>query len=180
MNPDCKLAVPVIFLYLADLYYSHRSYSRLLAFEGARVLFRLGCDVRIFEAAGLPVKDDEQHDHPKVQELRDLSRWSDAHFWVSPEQHGNLVSLMPWFEDAKSGERMPNPSRQTLCTSTSDLHTDCGVQESNRLDSFEYRFHAAYARTNASYSTSLRRVAIVQRCQLPTNPRAVDAHVYHS
>lgn len=38
------------------------------------------------------MKDDSQHDHPKVQELRDLSRWSDGQFWVSPEQHGNLVS----------------------------------------------------------------------------------------
>jgi arsenic resistance protein ArsH len=37
------------------------------------------------------MKDDVQHTHPKVQELRDLSRWSDGHFWVSPEQHGNLV-----------------------------------------------------------------------------------------
>jgi arsenic resistance protein ArsH len=68
-----------------------RSYSRLLAFECARILSRLGCDVRVFDPAGLPVKDDVQHDHPKVQELRHLSKWSDGHVWVSPEQHGNLV-----------------------------------------------------------------------------------------
>ncbi|KAI4190447.1 MAG: hypothetical protein LQ346_004917 [Caloplaca aetnensis] len=70
-----------------------RSYSRLLAFEGARILFRLGCDVRIYDATDLPMKDDVQHDHSKVQELRDLSRWSDAHFWVSPEQHGTLTAV---------------------------------------------------------------------------------------
>ncbi|KAL8752112.1 MAG: hypothetical protein Q9184_005837 [Pyrenodesmia sp. 2 TL-2023] len=70
-----------------------RAYSRLLAFEGARILFRLGCDVRVYDSSGLPVKDDVQHEHPKVQELRDLSRWSDAHFWVSPEQHGNLTAV---------------------------------------------------------------------------------------
>jgi hypothetical protein len=29
--------------------------------------------------------------HPKVQELRELSKWSDGHVWVCPEQHGNLV-----------------------------------------------------------------------------------------
>ena len=40
------------------------------------------------------MKDDVQHDHPKVHELRELSKWSDAHFWVSPEQHGNLVSSL--------------------------------------------------------------------------------------
>ncbi|EMC97433.1 hypothetical protein BAUCODRAFT_33149 [Baudoinia panamericana UAMH 10762] len=70
-----------------------RSYSRLLAFECARILFRLGCDVRIFDPTGLPVKDDIQHDHAKVQELRNLSRWSDGHIWVSPEQHGTLTSV---------------------------------------------------------------------------------------
>jgi arsenic resistance protein ArsH len=70
-----------------------RSYSRLLAFECARILFRLGCDVRVFDPSGLPVKDDVQHDHYKVQELRNLSRWSDGHVWVSPEQHGNLTAV---------------------------------------------------------------------------------------
>lgn len=73
-----------------------RSFSRLLAFEAARILFRLGCDVRVYNPAGLPQKDDIQHDHHKVQELRELSKWSDGHVWVSPEQHGNLVgSLAP-------------------------------------------------------------------------------------
>lgn len=68
-----------------------RSYSRLVAFEASRILFRLGCDVRVFDPEGLPVKNDIDHKHPKVQELRELSRWSDGHVWVSPEQHGNLV-----------------------------------------------------------------------------------------
>ncbi|CAJ0546765.1 Ff.00g013920.m01.CDS01 [Fusarium sp. VM40] len=70
-----------------------RSYSRLLAYEAARILFRLGCDVRIYDPAGLPQKDDVQHCHPKVQELRELSRWSDGHVWISPEQHGNLTGI---------------------------------------------------------------------------------------
>ena len=70
-----------------------RSYSRLVAYEASRILFRLGCDVRVFDPEGLPVKNDSDHGHPKVQELRELSRWSDGHIWVSPEQHGNLVSF---------------------------------------------------------------------------------------
>ncbi|KAJ9669634.1 hypothetical protein H2201_000017 [Coniosporium apollinis] len=70
-----------------------RSYSRLVAFEAARILFRLGCDVRVFDPTGLPMKDDVQHAHPKVQELRNLSKWSDGHVWVSPEQHGNLTAV---------------------------------------------------------------------------------------
>lgn len=69
-----------------------RSYSRLVALEASRILFRLGCDVRVFDPEGLPVKNDVDAGHPKVQELRDLSQWSDGHVWVSPEQHGNLVS----------------------------------------------------------------------------------------
>jgi arsenic resistance protein ArsH len=69
-----------------------RSYSRLVAFEASRILFRLGCDVRVFDPEGLPIKNDHDTAHPKVQELRELSLWSDGHVWVSPEQHGNLVS----------------------------------------------------------------------------------------
>ncbi|KAI5272033.1 arsenate resistance ArsH [Aureobasidium subglaciale] len=70
-----------------------RSYSRLLAFECSRILFRLGADVRVYNPSDLPVKDDVQHQHPKVQELRELSKWSDGHVWVSPEQHGNLTAV---------------------------------------------------------------------------------------
>ncbi|KAI5856635.1 putative arsenic resistance protein ArsH [Tricharina praecox] len=70
-----------------------RSFSRLMAFEASRILHRLGADVRVFDPTGLPVKDDEQHSHPKVQELRALSAWSDGHVWVSPEQHGNLTAV---------------------------------------------------------------------------------------
>ncbi|KAL2812893.1 flavoprotein-like protein [Aspergillus cavernicola] len=70
-----------------------RSYSRLVAFEACRVLFRLGCDVRVFNPDGLPMKNDTDHGHPKVQELRSLSAWSDGHVWISPEQHGNLTAV---------------------------------------------------------------------------------------
>ena len=80
-----------------DLFFSgYSSYSRLLAYETSRILFRLGCDVRVYDPSGLPQKDDVQHSHPKVQELRELSKWSDGHVWVSPEQHGNLVSTHKW------------------------------------------------------------------------------------
>lgn len=72
---------------------SKSSYSRLLSFEASRILFRLGCDVRMYDPKGLPVKDDEQHSHPKVQELRELSKWSDGHVWISPEQHGNITAV---------------------------------------------------------------------------------------
>lgn len=69
-----------------------RSFSRLLAFEFARILDHLGADVRVFDPTGLPVKDGVSENHPKVQELRELSNWSHAHVWVSPEQHGNITA----------------------------------------------------------------------------------------
>ncbi|OZJ05474.1 NADPH-dependent quinone reductase ArsH [Bifiguratus adelaidae] len=69
------------------------SYSRFLAYEFARILDMLGADVRVFNPEGLPVKDDVSHTHPKVQELRELSTWSEAQVWSCPEQHGNLTAV---------------------------------------------------------------------------------------
>ncbi|KAK8041423.1 arsenate resistance ArsH [Apiospora phragmitis] len=70
-----------------------RSYSKLAAFEAARILHRLGCDVRIYNPSALPIRDSVPADHEAVQELRALSLWSDGHVWCSPEQHGNLTAV---------------------------------------------------------------------------------------
>jgi arsenic resistance protein ArsH len=64
-----------------------------MAFEAARILFRLGCDVRVFDPRELPIRDSVPDSHEKVQELRELSKWSDGHVWCSPEQHGNLTAV---------------------------------------------------------------------------------------
>ncbi|QBK30238.1 arsenical resistance protein ArsH [Roseitalea porphyridii] len=71
-----------------------RSYSRLLTYEAARILERLGAEVRVFHADGLPLVDDATADHPKVAELRELSLWSEAHVWSSPERHGAMSGVM--------------------------------------------------------------------------------------
>jgi arsenic resistance protein ArsH len=71
-----------------------RSYSRFLAQEAARLLEAMGGEVRIYDAHGLPLPDDSTADHPKVQELRALSLWSEGQVWVSPERHGNLTGVM--------------------------------------------------------------------------------------
>ncbi|GJD78827.1 arsenical resistance protein ArsH [Methylobacterium gregans] len=71
-----------------------RSFSRFLAYEAARLLEAMGGEVRIFHAHGLPLPDDATADHPKVQELRQLSIWSEGQVWVSPERHGNLTGVM--------------------------------------------------------------------------------------
>jgi len=71
-----------------------RSFSRFLAYEAARLLEAMGGEVRIYDAHGLPLPDDAAADHPKVQELRNLSIWSEGQIWVSPERHGNLTGVM--------------------------------------------------------------------------------------
>ncbi|KAH8548405.1 NADPH-dependent FMN reductase [Umbelopsis sp. PMI_123] len=69
------------------------SYSRFLAYEFGRILDKLGAEVKIFDPTGLPVKDDVSQDHPKVQELRALSTWSQAQVWSCPEQHGAITGV---------------------------------------------------------------------------------------
>ncbi|KAK9897954.1 arsenate resistance ArsH [Cystobasidium minutum MCA 4210] len=68
------------------------SYSRLLAFEMSRLLERMGAEVRVFDPSWLPVKHDQEPVPEAVQELRNLSLWSDGHVWVSPEQHGQITA----------------------------------------------------------------------------------------
>jgi len=55
-----------------------RSYSRFLTLEAERLLKHFGAETRIFDPAGLPLPDGAPEDHPKVQELRELSLWSEG------------------------------------------------------------------------------------------------------
>ena len=72
-----------------------RSFSRLSAEEAARILTRLGADVRFFDPAGLPLVDDgADASHPKVRELRDLAAWCEGMVWSSPERHGAMTGVM--------------------------------------------------------------------------------------
>ncbi|OHV72646.1 arsenical resistance protein ArsH [Ensifer sp. LCM 4579] len=70
------------------------SYSRLLAEESGRLLEYFGAEVRFFDPSGLPLPDDAPASHPKVQELRELSEWSEGQVWVSPERHGAITGIM--------------------------------------------------------------------------------------
>lgn len=49
-----------------------------MAHECARILQRMGCEVRIFDPSGLQVKNEVNVNHPQVQELRQLRNCSDA------------------------------------------------------------------------------------------------------
>ncbi|HMQ57804.1 MAG TPA: arsenical resistance protein ArsH [Rhizobiaceae bacterium] len=71
-----------------------RSYSRFLTLEAARLLDKFGAEVRVFHADALPLVDGAPADHPKVAELRELSLWSEAQVWCSPERHGAMTGVM--------------------------------------------------------------------------------------
>jgi arsenic resistance protein ArsH len=71
-----------------------RSFSRLVTEEAARILQRLGAETRTFDPRDMPLPDGASPDHPKVQELRALSIWSEGQVWCSPERHGAITGVM--------------------------------------------------------------------------------------
>lgn len=72
-----------------------RSFSRLATEEAARLLRFFGAETRIFDPSDLPLPDQiPGDDHPAVNELRELSMWSEGHVWCSPERHGQITGLM--------------------------------------------------------------------------------------
>ncbi|MEA5594675.1 arsenical resistance protein ArsH [Rivularia sp. UHCC 0363] len=71
-----------------------RSYSRLLAEEAARIIEGFGAEVKFFDPLELPIRGSVPETHPKVQELRELSLWSEGQVWTSPEMHGNLTGII--------------------------------------------------------------------------------------
>lgn len=71
-----------------------RSFSRLVVEECQRLLEEFGCETRVFNPSGLPLPDDEEDSHPKVQELRKLMIWSEGQVWCSPERHGSITGIM--------------------------------------------------------------------------------------
>jgi arsenical resistance protein ArsH len=71
-----------------------RSYSRLLAEEAARIIEGFGAEIRFFDPHELPIYGSVPDTHPKVQELRELSQWSEGQVWSSPELHGQVSGIM--------------------------------------------------------------------------------------
>ncbi|MYM85922.1 arsenical resistance protein ArsH [Rugamonas sp. FT82W] len=71
-----------------------RSFSRFLTEEAARILEHFGAEVKIFDPTELPMAGSVPDDHPKVQELRALSLWSEGQVWCSPERHGAITAVM--------------------------------------------------------------------------------------
>ncbi len=76
-----------------------KSYSNYMAGEARRILETFGAEVKVFDPKELPLfsadidpcSDPEKY--ASVIELRQLSSWSDAQVWISPEIHGNMSSV---------------------------------------------------------------------------------------
>lgn len=71
-----------------------RSFSRLTVLEAGRILEHFGAKVKIFHPKGLPLPEDAETSHPKVQELHELLVWSEGMVWCSPERHGAMSSIL--------------------------------------------------------------------------------------
>ncbi|NEX63325.1 arsenical resistance protein ArsH [Noviherbaspirillum galbum] len=92
LAPSTSLAHPPRILLLYGSL-REKSYSRLLTLEAERILQHFGADTRVFNPHGLPMVDSVSADHPKVQELRKLSEWSEGQVWCSPERHGAMTGI---------------------------------------------------------------------------------------
>lgn len=69
------------------------SFTRRLADEVVELLTLAGAEARLFDAQDLPLFDGRQTDHPKVEQLRAWSAWSEGQVWISPEIHGNVSGV---------------------------------------------------------------------------------------
>jgi arsenic resistance protein ArsH len=112
-QPDVAYHPPRVLMLYGSL--RERSYSRLMTEEAARVLRHFGAEVEIFNPTGLPLVDNAPDSHEKVQELRKLSLWSEAHVWCSPERHGAMTGIMKtqidWLPLAPIGGVRPTQGR---------------------------------------------------------------------
>ena len=92
VGPNNSRHAPRILILYGSL--RSRSYSRFLAEEAARLLRWFGCEVQLFDPSGLPLPDDTEADHPRLQVLRELATWSEGMVWISPERHGAMTGIM--------------------------------------------------------------------------------------
>ena len=91
-EPERSQHKPKILLLYGSL--RQRSFSRLATEEAARILTYFGAETRTFNPSGLPLPDDQDENHPKVMELRQLAEWSEGMVWCSPERHGAMTGVL--------------------------------------------------------------------------------------
>ena len=90
-----------------------RSFSRLTVLEAGRILEHFGAEVKIFHPKGLPLPEDAETSHPKVQELHELLAWSEGMVWCSQERHGSMSSIPKAFLEFEEDGSMKDSSFYT-------------------------------------------------------------------
>lgn len=104
-NSESPTSAPRILVLYGSL--RQGSLSRALAYEAARVLDKLGAQVRIYHPESLPIQDPQYETHPKVQEFIELYNWSQGQVWCSPVHHGSVSSVLKnqldWYTFPPSG-----------------------------------------------------------------------------
>lgn len=93
LDPKLNETAPIRILLLYGSL-RRQSYSRAVTEECARLLQEYGVETQTFNPSGLPLPDDSDEKHPKVQELRDKVTWCDGMIWCSPERHGAMTGIM--------------------------------------------------------------------------------------
>jgi hypothetical protein len=96
-----------------------------------------------------------------VQELRQLSEWSEAQFWSSPEQHGNITAVMKNQSEENLACRSP-PSRTLMSGRDLPSHS------ASRLDSTLHWIGSTDSRENVGFRAGASSRAVVGRKEVPT------------
>jgi arsenic resistance protein ArsH len=129
-SPNAPPHAPRFLLLYGSL--RERSFSRFMVEEAARLLRDMGGETRIYDPRDLPQPDGADPSHPKVQELRDLSLWSEGQVWCSPERHGAVTgvfkSQIDWLPLESGGVR-PTQGR-TLAV----MQVNAGSQSFNAVN----------------------------------------------
>ncbi len=120
-----------------------RSCSWQVINEIALLLTRFGTDTRIFDPRNLPPASSTNTDHPKVQELRALSLWSEGQVWCGPEMQGTMTSIfkkqLDWLPLERDIEHPTQSRTVAVMQVTSDLHSLGPVRIFQLLEHWIYR-----------------------------------------
>ena len=119
------------------------------------------------------MRDPTLEAHPKVEELRALSLWSEAHVWVSPEMHGCITGAfknqIDWLP-LNTGSVRPTQGRTCAV-----LQVNGGSQSFNAVN--ELRRLARWSVTPLARALLTLAPALAHRLTLTASPHCFTSHL---